>query len=189
MRDRVERRRHDSCGKSRALRGPFEQRRRQAAVLRVAFFAGGFAASTGVDPGFLVLRETTMPSVLIETGFLNNPSEGAFISSRAGQETIAESILLAFKRYKNTVENSPKVQAEAQKAAKMPYTEGVVFSWPFQGDALHLIEARQWSALRHLFFSKKIETNLVWNDILASIFMVLQNLPALFKALRRSIFH
>jgi N-acetylmuramoyl-L-alanine amidase len=54
--------------------------------------------------GFIVLHQSTMPSVLIETGFLNHLTEGVFISSEGGQETIAESILLAFKKYKKAVE-------------------------------------------------------------------------------------
>lgn len=41
---------------------------------------------------FLVLRETVMPSVLIELGFLTNKAEGSFLNSRKGQLQMAKSI-------------------------------------------------------------------------------------------------
>jgi N-acetylmuramoyl-L-alanine amidase len=51
--------------------------------------------------GFLVLYKTTMPSVLIETGFLPNREEEKFIGSSEGQEKMAQSMLKAFVSYKN----------------------------------------------------------------------------------------
>ncbi len=76
-----------------------------ASYVEESFKTYGGRRSFGVkQAGFMVLKETAMPSVLIETGFLNHPSEGAFISSSAGQETIAESIFLAFQKYKTAVE-------------------------------------------------------------------------------------
>ena len=54
--------------------------------------------------GFLVLYKTTMPSVLIETGFLPNPTEEKFIGSADGQEKMAQSMLTAFTNYKNEME-------------------------------------------------------------------------------------
>ena len=54
--------------------------------------------------GFLVLYKTTMPSVLIETGFLPNPTEEKFIGSPEGQEKMAQSMLTAFIQYKNQTE-------------------------------------------------------------------------------------
>ena len=50
--------------------------------------------------GFLVLYKTAMPSVLIETGFLTNPSEEGFIGKPEGQEKMANSMLKAFVNYK-----------------------------------------------------------------------------------------
>jgi len=55
--------------------------------------------------GFVVLWETTMPSVLIETGFLTNGSEEKYLASQVGQEEVAESIFKAFKLYKEEIEN------------------------------------------------------------------------------------
>jgi N-acetylmuramoyl-L-alanine amidase len=53
---------------------------------------------------FLVLWRTTMPSVLIETGFITNSREEAYLSSKQGQEYLASAIYRAFKDYKGNIE-------------------------------------------------------------------------------------
>ena len=50
--------------------------------------------------GFLVLRETSMPSVLIELGYITNPSEEAYLQSDNGSSSLARSIYEAFLRYR-----------------------------------------------------------------------------------------
>jgi N-acetylmuramoyl-L-alanine amidase len=61
--------------------------------------------SRGVrQAGFLVLRETTMPSVLIETGYLSNPWDNQFLSTINGQAQVVNAITQAFVEYKNEVE-------------------------------------------------------------------------------------
>ncbi len=54
--------------------------------------------------GFLVLYKTTMPSVLIETGFLTNPNEEKFLADTSGQTKMARSMFVAFEKYKNELE-------------------------------------------------------------------------------------
>lgn len=49
--------------------------------------------------GFLVLRESAMPSVLIELGFINNPSEAKYLSSSVGQRSMASSIYTGLEKY------------------------------------------------------------------------------------------
>ncbi|MCB0396635.1 MAG: N-acetylmuramoyl-L-alanine amidase [Flavobacteriales bacterium] len=55
--------------------------------------------------GFLVLYKTTMPSVLIESGFLTNPSEEAFLTSAEGQAKVAAGLFNAFSEYKKEMES------------------------------------------------------------------------------------
>jgi len=54
--------------------------------------------------GFWVLWRTSMPSVLIEVGFLTNQKEERFLGDPNGQDLIASGIYRAFKEYKNQME-------------------------------------------------------------------------------------
>ena len=49
--------------------------------------------------GFLVLYKTTMPSVLVETGYISNTTDEKFLSSAQGQESIANAIFRAFRSF------------------------------------------------------------------------------------------
>lgn len=63
--------------------------------------------SRGVkQAGFLVLWKTSMPSILIETGFITNPEDRKFLASEEGKNTIAKGIYEAIEDYKAFVEKS-----------------------------------------------------------------------------------
>lgn len=53
-----------------------------------------------LQAGFLVLRESGMPSVLIELGFINNPAEAKYLASSLGQKNMASAIYSGLERYK-----------------------------------------------------------------------------------------
>lgn len=57
--------------------------------------------------GFIVLHQTYMPSILIETGFLTNTDDRSYLTSSKGQKEIAKSIVKAVHSYRKWVkENS-----------------------------------------------------------------------------------
>jgi N-acetylmuramoyl-L-alanine amidase len=63
--------------------------------------------SKGVkQAGFYVLVGASMPSVLIETGFLSNYHDAEILKSQKGQEAIAKAIFEAVKRFKAEYEKS-----------------------------------------------------------------------------------
>ena len=81
--------------------------------------------------GFLVLRETTMPGVLVELGYISTPDEERYLLSEAGTSDLAKSIYQAFANYKSrhdspsarSVEPSPTLPKESTPDKPAPKTE------------------------------------------------------------------
>ena len=76
--------------------------------------------------GFLVLRETTMPGVLVELGYISTPDEERYLLTEAGTDALAKSIYRAFVSYKEQ-HDSPSARskdaAPATKAKAKPATQ------------------------------------------------------------------
>ncbi len=74
-------------------------------ILLASMLQNGFSADLkrkdrGVkQAGFVVLHQTYMPSVLIETGFITNKAEGTFLGSKAGQSKFSTSIYNGILKY------------------------------------------------------------------------------------------
>ena len=76
-----------------------------AATIQKSFVANlGRKDRTVKQAGFVVLKYTYMPSVLVETGFLTNKREGAYLNSNKGQNEISKAIAKAIVNYKNELE-------------------------------------------------------------------------------------
>ncbi|MDA3952547.1 MAG: N-acetylmuramoyl-L-alanine amidase [Bacteroidales bacterium] len=90
-----------------------EQSLNCAVFVEEEFKTKALRKSRGVkQAGFLVLWQTTMPSILIEAGFLTNPHEERFLMSSDGQEYIASAIYRAFKSYKMSIEEKSQFAAK-----------------------------------------------------------------------------
>ncbi len=64
-------------------------------------------SSRGVkQAGFIVLWKSTMPSVLVESGFLTDRNEEQYLDTKAGQQAIAGGIYHAFRQYKQELEGT-----------------------------------------------------------------------------------
>jgi len=86
----------------------FQQRYRRQSVqfgelLNTEFTETDGRRSAGVkEQGVLVLQQSGMPGLLIETGFINNPEDEKYLNSDEGQGEIVQSIIRAIKKYKAT---------------------------------------------------------------------------------------
>ncbi|MCT4602137.1 MAG: N-acetylmuramoyl-L-alanine amidase [Marinifilum sp.] len=66
--------------------------------------------SRGVrEAGFWVLKQVSMPSILVEVGFISNPTEEKFLKTKQGQDYLASAIFRAFRAYKDQIEQTSVV--------------------------------------------------------------------------------
>ncbi len=77
--------------------------------------------------GFLVLKDAVMPSVLIETGFLTNNAEGAYLNSDAGQNKISEAVVNAIIDYSHSINLSNLESISSNATVPADYYEGITF--------------------------------------------------------------
>ncbi|MCB0667367.1 MAG: N-acetylmuramoyl-L-alanine amidase [Saprospiraceae bacterium] len=94
-----------------------------ANLIEEEFKNHGQRVSRGVkQAGFLVLRNTVMPSVLVEAGFLNNNKEESILTSEEGKDRTAAAIFNAFTKYKFDMDKMAASQSKVE-AIPVSYTE------------------------------------------------------------------
>lgn len=76
--------------------------------------------------GFLVLRKIAMPRILIEMGFISNPSEGKYLDSEEGQQDLAADIANAVISYKKEYFGAGASDTFVEKRPKSKSIEKVV---------------------------------------------------------------
>lgn len=95
-----------------------EQSLRFAQIIEGRLKGGPFKADRGIwqDP-FYVLWKTAMPSVLVELGFISNPSDLAVLRQKSRRDELAERLFEAFAEYKAIYDGSLSSDAGADGAA------------------------------------------------------------------------
>jgi len=92
-----------------------EQSLNMASFVQTEFSEKAKRKDRGVkQAGFLVLWKTSMPSVLVELGFLSNSKEEEYLITEAGHDYLASAIYRAFKEYKTHVESRSTFTAESK---------------------------------------------------------------------------
>jgi len=64
--------------------------------------------------GYLVLRKSSMPRILIELDYINNPESENYLMSATGQKNLARAISNAFTEYKKGFDNKEKNSTQEQ---------------------------------------------------------------------------
>ena len=95
-----------------------EQSLNFAGTVKKHLHNGPIKADRGIsqDP-FYVLWKTSMPSVLVELGFISNPSDLAVLRDEENRDRIAECLYQAFVEYKAAYDKSVSVESSAPVAA------------------------------------------------------------------------
>lgn len=84
--------------------------------------------SRGVKQASLwVMHNTYMPSVLIETGFITNKKEGAYLNSKSGQNEISNSIVASILQYKQNIGKGSVVPQQDDLEATSEIYNDIVF--------------------------------------------------------------
>lgn len=105
--------------------------------------------------GFLVLWNTSMPSVLVEIGFISNTEEEKYINSSEGKENITKSVCEAVKNYindynKKAVIDKPEVLSEKQQTIP---EKGIFFSIQLTASKLEPdLTKKEYKALQNVFY-------------------------------------
>ena len=104
--------------------------------------------------GFIVLKYTYMPSVLVETGFLTNKNEGKYLNSLKGQSEMSVAIADAIDRYfsnKNKEISRYEINSKSDKNKEDQYVFKIRIA---VGSKLIPLKSYNFNGLNNLTFQK-----------------------------------
>jgi len=90
--------------------------------------------------GFWVLYMTTMPSVLVETGFITNQDEEKFLLSKEGQDYIASAIFRASRDYINEIDKKSQIITSAETENMMAGDSSDAYSGSVSDELVFMVQ-------------------------------------------------
>lgn len=87
--------------------------------------------------GFLVIREISMPGILVELGFVSNAGDRAFLASNEGRDRLADAITRGFSQYYSNTTGKPiPIVTESSSSKSEQTTIEPIEATPITGDSL-----------------------------------------------------
>lgn len=96
---------------------------------------------------FLVLYKNTMPSVLIETGFITNAAEEKYLNSEQGQDYLASAIFRACRDYVNEIDRMSGISTNRESENEEKNT---VASAPAKGEIIFMVQIASASSRKEI---------------------------------------
>jgi N-acetylmuramoyl-L-alanine amidase len=150
-----------------------------ASKIQDQFTSGLNRKSRGVKQApFMVLHKAYMPRVLIETGFISNPKDGAFLDSEEGQmqvaEAIADAIISYKKEYFGTGNNEP-IEKPSKRVIEKPSKDSSTFTKQNKIIEPPVVKTPE---------IKKESTGIIFKVQIAAVGKKIELLPSNFKGLK-----
>ncbi|MCQ2152212.1 MAG: N-acetylmuramoyl-L-alanine amidase [Bacteroidales bacterium] len=102
----------------------FEQSIEMASLVQKQLIKGPITVNRGIKQApILVLWKTTMPAILVEVGFLSNPSDRRILASKAERDKIADNIFKAFRAFKDGYDEDISFVDESETDIPEPQVE------------------------------------------------------------------
>jgi N-acetylmuramoyl-L-alanine amidase len=150
-----------------------------ASKIQDQFTIGLNRKSRGVKQApFMVLHKAYMPRVLIETGFISNPKDGALLDSEEGQmqvaEAIADAIISYKKEYFGTGNNEP-IDKPSKRVVEKPSKDSSTFTKQNKIIEPPVVKTPE---------IKKESTGIIFKVQIAAVGKKIELLPSNFKGLK-----
>jgi len=150
-----------------------------ASKIQDQFTSGLNRKSRGVKQApFMVLHKAYMPRVLIETGFISNPKDGALLDSEEGQmqvaEAIADAIISYKKEYFGTGNNEP-IDKPSKRVVEKPSKDSSTFTKQNKIIEPPVVKTPE---------IKKESTGIIFKVQIAAVGKKIELLPSNFKGLK-----